>query len=184
MPTLTISSVRKIRRKRRLRMTIKISISLSEAEQKLALFLAKKRYENARSKNITDNKIGSQSNYETDLEGMAAEIAAARLLNLYPDLQIVNIPTFDLMTNKGHTVDVKVTKYPNGKLLAVKGKIKYPCDFYMLMIGQCPNYHCAGFASGEDLLSVDTLSDLGRGTGHALSQDKLMPFTEWDKIFN
>jgi hypothetical protein len=158
MPTLTISSVRKIRRKRRLRMTIKISISLSEAEQKLALFLAKKRYENARSKNITDNKIGSQSNYETDLEGMAAEIAAARLLNVYPDLQIVNIPTFDLMTNKGHTVDVKVTKYPNGKLLAVKGKMNDPCD--------------------------DTLSDLGRGTGHALTQDKLMPFTEWDKIFN
>lgn len=165
-------------------MTIKVSVTLSEAEQKLALFLAKQRYANARSKGITDNKIGSQSNYDTDFEGMAAEIAAARLLNVYPDLQIVNIPTFDLITNKGHTVDVKVTKYPNGKLLAVKGKTEQPCDFYMLMIGQCPNYHCAGFADGEDLLSVETLTDLGHGTGHALTQDKLMSFTEWDKIFN
>jgi len=117
-------------------MSMKTSITLTEAEQRLSKFLATRRYQNARSKGITDNKIGDQSNISTDLEGMAAEIAACRLLNVYPDLQTESIPVHDLVTSKGYTVDVKVTRYESGKLLAVKNKISNPSDFYMLMIGR------------------------------------------------
>lgn len=165
-------------------MSLRIEVTLSEAEQKLAIFLAKKRYSNARTKGITDNKIGDQSNYFTDLEGMAAEIAACKLLNVYPDLQTNQIPIHDLITSKGYTVDVKVTKYETGKLLAVKNKIDSQCDYYMLMIGEFPVYRCAGFASSKDLLSEKTLTDLGKGKGHALNQNQLMPYEIWAKIFN
>jgi len=150
------------------------SITLNEAEQKLATFLAKKRYQNARSKGVKDNKIGGQSVAHTDLEGMAAEIAACRLLNVYPDLQTENIPVHDLVTSQGFTVDVKATKYETGRLLAVKGKAENPSDFYMLMIGAFPTYRCAGFASSEKLLCEETLTDLGMGEGHALEQKELM----------
>jgi len=165
-------------------MTITVSIVLNEAEQKLATFLATSRYQNARSKGIKDNKIGDQSNMATDLEGMAAEIAACRLLNVYPDLQTESIPVHDLITSKGYTVDVKVTKYESGKLLAVKNKIKNPSDFYMLMIGTFPNYRCAGFASKDHLLCDSTLTDLGKGEGHALHQSDLTPIGIWSKMFN
>ena len=165
-------------------MTIKVSVTLSEAEQKLALFLAKQRYANARSKGIKDNKIGDKSNADTDIEGMAEEIAACRLLNVYPDLQTDKIPIHDLITSKGYTVDVKVTKYQSGKLLAVRNKNQNPCDFYMLMIGSFPSYHCAGFAHSSDLLAENTLTDLGKGLGHALTQDRLMPIDQWSRIFN
>tara|TARA_R100001377_G_C3192471_1_gene111171 strand:- start:2143 stop:2640 length:498 start_codon:yes stop_codon:yes gene_type:complete len=165
-------------------MTITVSIVLNEAEQKLATFLATKRYQNARSKGIKDNKIGDQSNMATDLEGMAAEIAACRLLNVYPDLQTENIPVHDLITGQGYTVDVKVTKYESGKLLAVRNKIKHPSDFYMLMIGTFPTYRCAGFAPKDDLLCESTLTDLGKGEGHALNQSELIPIGIWSKMFN
>ena len=165
-------------------MSFKIEVTLSEAEQKLATFLAKQRYTNARSKGIKDNKIGDQSNYLTDLEGMAAEIAACRMLNVYPDLQTIQIPVHDLITSKGFTVDVKVTKYETGRLLAVRNKIVSQCDYYMLMIGEFPTYRCAGFASSSELLSKKTLTDLGKGSDHALSQQQLMPFDVWSKIFN
>lgn len=150
------------------------SITLNEAEQKLATFLAKKRYQNARSKGVKDNKIGGQSVAHTDLEGMAAEIAACRLLNVYPDLQTENIPVHDLVTSQGFTVDVKATKYEHGRLLAVKGKAENPSDFYMLMIGTFPEYRCAGVVSKHELLCEETLTDLGMGEVHALDQRKLM----------
>ena len=165
-------------------MSMKTSITLTEAEQRLSKFLATRRYQNARSKGIKDNKIGDQSNISTDLEGMAAEIAACRLLNVYPDLQTESIPVHDLVTSKGYTVDVKVTRYESGKLLAVKNKISNPSDFYMLMIGTFPNYRCAGFASRDDLLCEDTLTDLGRGEGHALHQSDLTPIGIWSKMCN
>tara|TARA_R110000803_G_C11778873_1_gene296331 strand:+ start:42 stop:539 length:498 start_codon:yes stop_codon:yes gene_type:complete len=165
-------------------MSLNIQVTLSEAEQKLSTFLGKQRYTNARNKGIKDNKIGDQSNYLTDLEGMAAEIAACRMLNVYPDLQTIQIPVHDLITSKGYTVDVKVTKYETGKLLAVKNKINSQCDYYMLMIGEFPTYRCAGFASSKDLLCDKTLTDLGKGNGHALKQEQLMPYEVWSKIFN
>ena len=74
-----------------------IEIELTLTEQKIAEFIAKARYNNARKKDIPNNKKGPQSNYSTDLEGFASELAAAKLLNLYPDLQIDKVPNHDLI---------------------------------------------------------------------------------------
>ncbi len=52
----------------------KLKITLNETDQRLAEFLGKKRYEHARENKITDRKIGGQSNYITDLEGVAGEL--------------------------------------------------------------------------------------------------------------
>ena len=49
------------------------TITLNDAEQRLAKYVARARTDNARSINLAQTKIGPQSQYETDLEGMGAE---------------------------------------------------------------------------------------------------------------
>lgn len=165
-------------------MNAKECVELNEAEQKLAQFLAKARHAKARNNNIENKRLGPQSDWETDLEGMAAEIAACKLLNVYPDLQTESIPIYDMVSRSGWTIDVKATKYKTGKLLAVKGKSENRSDFYMLMIGEFPEYRCGGLASAERLLNDKTLMDLGRGVGHAMEQDELQSLEEWKEMFD
>jgi hypothetical protein len=159
-------------------MSVKTGVKLTNSEASIARAIGKRRYESARNKKVFNGKKGPQSNYETDLEGAGSELAAAKLLNLWPDLQVEKIPTHDLIFN-GKSIDVKTTKYKEGKLIAGLNKNKKSCDYYMLMIGSFPEYYCAGFAKKETLLSEDTITNLGWGNLHALSQQKLINIEEF-----
>ena len=150
-----------------------MQITLNDAEQKLARYLAQKRYQNARSKGIENKRIGDQSDAETDLNGIGAEIAFCKLMNVYPDLQTEHIPDNDALLRNGMTVDVKATKYRNGHLIAAPWKSTEAADIYALMVGTFPNYRFAGWASGSHLLQSDNKKDLGHGEGYALTQDQL-----------
>jgi hypothetical protein len=149
-----------------------MKIELNEFEQTAAKSIAKARYRNARSKNIEDKKIGGQSNWQTDLEGIASEIAAAKALNLYPDLEVGHIPIADL-TLDGLTIDVKSTTYDTGHLLATRTKLDRQCDLYVLVVGTFPSYELRGWASRSQLFRDKNLKDLGRGRGYALEQSEL-----------
>ena len=155
-----------------------IGVKLTDTEAKIAEFIGKSRFKNARNKNVTNNRKGPQSDYETDLEGAASELAAAKILNLWPDLQIEKIPTHDLIYNN-KTVDVKTTKYKTGRLIAGLNKKDKSCDYYMLMTGSFPEYECAGFARKEKLLNEDTITNLGWGDLHALDQRDLMSIEDF-----
>jgi hypothetical protein len=155
-------------------------VRLGETEQKVCEYVAKERYNNARRKGITDNKKGPQSNYDTDLEGVASEMAAAKLLNVWPDIQIEEIPTHDLILGT-YTIDVKATKYRTGKLIAALHKKDKACDYYMLMLGTFPEYSLGGFCRKEKLLNEDTITNLGWGQLHALEQNDLMSLDEFKK---
>jgi hypothetical protein len=158
-----------------------IEIELTLTEQKIAEFIAKARYNNARKKDIPNNKKGPQSNYSTDLEGFASELAAAKLLNLYPDLQIDKVPNHDLIF-KGVTIDVKATKYNSGRLIAGLNKNLKECDYYMLMVGTFPEYRCGGVASKKELLNKETITNLGWGNLHALEQHELKQIEEFKEL--
>ena len=54
----------------------------------------------------------------------------------------------------------------------------------MLLVGECPTYDIKGFAKREDLLSEDTITDLGWGKLHALTQDKLTSLSNFLKEFH
>jgi len=148
-------------------------IVLNEIEQRLATFLAKKRHENARNKGISNGRMGPQSDWETDLEGIAAEIAFCKAHNVYPDLQLEVLETADAFTLDMGAVDVKSTKYRNGMLLAVMGKTDSPPDSYALMIGEFPRYRFVGWARAGELLRDENIKNLGHGDGYALPQEKL-----------
>lgn len=156
-------------------------ITLTESERQVAEFIAKRRFDSCRESNIVNNKKGPQSNYETDLEGMASELAAAKALNVWPDLT-EDIQAHDLIYN-GLTIDVKTTKYKTGRLVATLGKKNKACDYYVLLVGECPTYDIKGFAKRENLLSEDTITDLGWGKLHALTQDKLTSIADFLKEF-
>lgn len=153
-----------------------VQIILNEAEQVLARHLAKARYHNARNQGIADLKMGNQSNEFTDLEGISAEIAVAKFLKVYPDTEIANqgeMPPYDLLSRTGVTIDVKTTKYRNGKLLVTLKKNPNDCQRYILCVGEFPIYTIVGYADSEQIFREENIADLGHGKGYVLSQEKL-----------
>jgi len=150
-------------------------IELNDAEQRLANFLARSRFENARGSDIPDNKQGPQSNEVTDLEGMAAEIAFCKLMNVYPDTSTDSFERFDCVTTEIGTVDVKATKYSSGHLLAVRGKKDKAPDSYALMIGKFPKYRFVGWIPSTTLLQDTRLKSFGNSPCFAMPQDELLP---------
>ena len=113
-------------------------ITLSDPEQLLATYVARKRYEYNRNTGTKNNKLGPQTDEFTDKEGIAAEIAFCKMMNLYPDLSTENRPPHDAILKDGTTVDVKATKYRNGHLLATDSKGNSRSDIYVLMVGEFP----------------------------------------------
>ena len=153
-------------------------VTLNECEKKIARHLALSRNKNARSKGKPNTKMGNQSDEETDLEGIAGELVVCKALNLYPDTEIdlIDLPKYDLLTGKGYKVDVKTTKYQSGRMLATKKKKVEDCDVYILVVGEFPSYRIAGWCWATDLLKEENLIDLGHGEGYALNQNELKPF--------
>jgi len=149
-------------------------ITLNKAEQIMAMSIAIDRTNNARGNNITDAKMGDQSGWLTDLEGIAGEIAAARYFNAYPDTTIrLDLPPYDLITNKGKTADIKTTKYKSGKLIATLSKSVEDCDIYVLVIGEFPTYEIVGWVNSSDLIMDENIGDLGHGSGYMLEQSQI-----------
>jgi hypothetical protein len=149
-------------------------IELNEAEQKLARFLACKRHQANRDAGIENRRIGPQSDEQTDLEGIGAEIAFCKAHNVYPDMTLDSHPFEDAVTRQGKRVDIKSTRYQSGHLVAVLGKKeKNPPDIYALVIGVFPKYRIAGVIASGELLQDENIKDFGHGPTFAIGQNKL-----------
>ena len=156
-------------------------VVLTDTEQAIVKHVARTRFEKNRARGVVDAKIGPQSNEQTDVDGFGAEMAAAKLLNCWPDFQTDDAPTADLMLNDW-SIDVKATSYPHGKLLARLSKSQEPCDIYLLMVGTFPEYRCPGFAYRKEMFSDEAMTDLGWGNTYAIEQENLRPVEQLDVI--
>jgi len=152
-------------------------IILNDNEQRLAKFLAKCRSVTSRENNVKDMRVGNDSSEAIDLEGMAAEIAYCKLMNIYVDMDTnpPEKPAFDCISRLGVRVDVKSTKYRNGHLIATLRKVKKPPDKYVLVVGEFPSYSVVGEVWAEDLLDEGNLKDFGYGNCYAVTQSELNP---------
>jgi hypothetical protein len=149
-------------------------VELTDAEQRLAKFIALKRFERNRHDGTIDRKIGPQSNEFTDLVGIGAEIAFCKIFNVYPDMQIEKRNSCDAIICGGVSVDVKTTKYKNGKLLvALWKKERNPPDMYALMVGEMPRFVFVGFIKNNDLFVDNRIIDLGYGPTYFCEQSDL-----------
>ena len=155
-------------------------ISLNQAEQKLAQFIAKERHRHNRLNGITNRRMGPQSDEQTDLEGMAAEIAFAKYANVYPDLDTDGDehPVHDAMLYDGKLVDVKSTTYPTGRLIVAPWKDVDAVDVYVLVVGTFPTYRIAGAMESYRLMRSHRMKDLGHGKVFVATQDELKPIDE------
>jgi len=151
-------------------------VVLNDTEQKLAEHLANSRYNMNRSQGVCNKRIGPQGDWETDLEGVGAEIAFCKNFNVYPDLSLDGHPTEDAILKCGKRVDVKSTKYDNGHLIAVLGKRNKAPDLYALVVGKFPRYRIAGFIEADELLKDERIMDFGYGPTYAIEQGELKKF--------
>ena len=152
-------------------------IILNSAEQIVCKSLALMRYEIARAVNRKDQQIGKQPSWQTDEDGIGGEIAASRLLNIYPNLVLKPDAGWDILY-QGMKIDVKTTRYINGRLLAKLNSRDEEVDAYLLVTGAFPEYNVVGYASRDSLLSPENIIDLGHGKGYGLSQEQLTPVEE------
>ena len=160
---------------------INTEVVLDEIEQLISKAIAKKRYENNRKKNIEDKKIGKQTNAATDIEGFGAEMAFCKLFNVFPDFSVFVRST---KSDKGDAelhvingvVDVKSTKYLDGRLLTPDYKEKGVVDLYALMIGEFPKYVFKGFMTSAELMQDHRIGDMGYGKkSYIAAQSELKP---------
>ncbi|MCK5018703.1 MAG: hypothetical protein KAS32_16700 [Candidatus Peribacteraceae bacterium] len=162
------------------------SVNLEEFEQKLCRVISKYRFESNRSHGVKNAKIGKQDNEFTDLEGIGAEIAFCKLFNVYPSESLKIAPVSSTTGNdKGDAIlpfdlviDIKATKYPNGKLLAVPWKTGKGIDYYALMIGEFPSYIFKGFMHRDELINNKRKGDLGHGETYIAEQHELIDFCD------
>ena len=155
-------------------MWVMINIILNSAEQIVCKQLALMRYEIARAVGRKDQQIGKQPSWQTDEDGIGGEIAASRLLNVYPSLILKPDAGWDVIY-RGKKIDIKTTRYKNGRLLAKLNARDDEVDAYLLVTGTFPEYNVIGYASKDSLLSPKNTIDLGHGEGYGLSQDKHIP---------
>ena len=149
-------------------------ITLNSAEQIVCKQLDLMRYEIARAVDRKDQQIGNQPSWQTDEDGIGGEIAASRLLNVYPSLVLKPDAGWDVMY-RGKRIDIKTTRYKSGRLLAKLNARDDEVDVYLLVTGTFPEYDVVGYALKDSLLSPKNVIDLGHGRGYGLSQDKLTP---------
>lgn len=149
-------------------------VELCEAEQRLAKYLAAERERMNRDGGVTNSRVGPQSDAETDLTGIGAELAFCRIMNVYPDLTLGPRKGGADGWWAGRACDVKGSRYPDGKLLARPTKLeRHGATLYALMTGEFPSYVFRGLTSADALLRADRLIDLGHGQTYAMTQDDL-----------
>jgi hypothetical protein len=156
-------------------------IDLSESEQAICRYIAKKRIENAKTKNFKNRLSEAPSNWFTDLNGYGGEFAFCKLFNIMPDTSIVfskKRASYDC-EKYGFKIDVKTTHYVNGHLcLGIWMKDKEGANCFALMIGDFPKYEFKGFCSRERALSEQYIKDKGKGDSYFIPQCDLMQLEE------
>ena len=118
---------------------------------------------------------------DVHIDGMGAELAACRVLNLYPDLTTVKEsqkkPIHDARWGFD-TLDIKHTTHTNGGIAVVKSKVKEGkrCRCYVLVTGTMPDYCVVGWAYGDDVFQEKNIQQNWKVPGYLLKQEKLHQF--------
>lgn len=122
-------------------------VILSQTECLLADLIGRKRREISLKYGRETRQDFTPSGINNDIEAAAAEMAVAKLINLYPEWSPTagEVPRFDLRWN-GHRVDVKSTQQACGNLL-----IPYLDEslIYFLVRGPMPTYKVMGYIEGD-----------------------------------
>ena len=132
-------------------------------ELTLVRFIAASRQSYGR-KNYEDKKR-MDDGFQADVDGMIGEMCFGKLFNYYVDISLGKKKA-DFVSRAGESIDVKSTRYRNGRLLATLDKTQDPCDIYVLMVVDDKGGEYRGYVKKEDLFKEKNIKDLGRGKGY------------------
>ena len=143
-------------------------VTLTEAEQELCKMVAKMRSVANRESGVTSRKMfDAESDLQIDIQGYGAELAFAKMCNVYPDftthIRSSRVDVGDVILKSGLSVDVKHTTRLNGNLITPSWKCS-AVDLYALLVGIFPKYIFRGGMPKERFLCEHNLKDL-RKTG-------------------
>jgi len=147
-----------------------ITLTLTEAEQRLAQYLGKARFQACLGK-VNEYQQGGQDAERINVVGAAGEILVARYLNVYPDMTLhLRSGGWDC-EYEGTRIDVKTTsrKYPKPLLVVPPHKKRTWTDCFILCNGNYPAYDLVGYAMTEDIMEMEQ-KDLGHGPCWVLEQ--------------
>ena len=154
-------------------------VHMSQTEAIIAQMLGMMRGMTHKSNGLVDKQMGMQDPLEIDRDGMLAEMAAAKHLNLWPDLSIrPNKSLSDLIGRKGDRIDVKSTRYKAGRLLIHRDKVVDDVDIYILAIVDVNNVDLVGYISSKDAIQEKNLADIGHGLTYVIPQTMLTKFKD------
>lgn len=154
-----------------------MQIRLSEFECHVAIALGRYRQARADRLRVENHNLSVDTDVEIHIQGAGAEIALCRALNVYPELDSNGCALPDARLGK-LTIDVKQTKYENGRLLcttrkrAAEEKI---CDAYVLVTGEVPYFIIRGWYPSNLLFKDTNIQDLGHGPTYCKAQYELFP---------
>lgn len=156
----------------------KPTIELSASEMAVVQILASMRHAMNRGHAVGNARIGPQSDYQTDLDGLVAEFAFCKWKNIWPDMSVSPRAGGADCTFNGRTIDVKATRRVDGRLLATTSKSVEHASIYVLAIVKDNLVTFAGWAFAKELLDEFNLTDLGHGPTYALDQSQLRAFKD------
>ena len=160
-------------------------ITLTRAEQRLAAYLAKARYQSNRASGVRDQLRSTRDPVKMEAEATGAELAFCCSMNLYPDLSVSpRKGGYDCRTAKGHRMDVKWVARPTDHLLAVLGKRQErEVDAFVLVRGHSPVYDIVGWVPFRQLIHRSKIRNFGYGATYAMASRDLYPMETlgcWD----
>jgi len=153
-----------------------IEINLTDDEVMMCQHVGHLRSVLSRGNKVKDMKRTDMAGLDIDAQGVTAEYAVAKHLNVFFDLGLSpRAGSADGVMN-GYSYDVKSTHHALGKLLATL-KDNPDVDMYIMCI--TPDrwtVKLVGWCWKKELINKKNIKDLGYGKGYALEQNQLRPF--------
>lgn len=161
-----------------------IPVKLSEMEQRVAKAIGKARLGEG---NGATSQISKRDPLEVETNAVGAELAACKVLGIYPDLTVVTgstpRPTHDAIWILGGTLDIKhQLPKPGGhnsllvrKMKQQNGKV---CRYYALVVGRLPNFKVVGWTYGDVAVAEENWNKDMPVPCYVMSAKKLFAFHE------
>ena len=147
-------------------------ITLEDFELRVCKVISIERYKYNRRLGHESGMRIPEDHFKNELNGVAAEFALAKALNVWPPLSVTEAAPADMLFNNV-TIDVKQTPRKAGRLIMAVEKRKF-CDWYCLVTGVVPEFTIVGFAKLGDLRKEENLKDLGYGPTYVLEREELI----------
>ncbi len=144
-------------------------VTLNHWEVALAGFVGVLRNTESMKKNHK-TKTGDKPAYEIGVQGAAAELAAAKFLNVYPSQGINTFKAADI----GIGLQVRQVTNPEGELPIREGDKDE--ELFLMVTGVVPTFKIVGWISGADGRRLGVLKNPGNlRPAHFVAQKHLRP---------